>query len=93
MQWRQATQADRDGTGDHRYLVDIMPGDIAHQATNDGDALIRIGKRGWYWMIIDTQAPPRKKGEPYWLMMEEADAREDAIGAALEALAKLRTAK
>ena len=89
MNWHEPTQDEVDGCGDHRWLVDIQPDDIPHQATRDGDALIRIQRRGWSWLVKDTQKRDKKDTSPSYHMGWN-DTREAAIGDAFAKLAELR---
>ena len=85
--WHEPTKEEIEGNGDFRYLIDIMPDQVPHQASRDGDALIRVSKHGWSWGILDVgQSPPKYIGEVGY-----ADDRWIAIAQAKDALAKLRS--
>lgn len=84
MNWHAPTEEEIAGLGDHVYLVDISPDTIPHQAMTDGDALFRVMKPGWSWIVKDLRRP-----NP-WLDSGECDTKEAAIGDAQAALARLR---
>lgn len=87
MNWREPTPDDIAGKGDYRYIIDIIPDHVPHQATTDGDALIRVSNHGWAWQVLDVgQQPPK--------FLEEGGYATDrylAIAQAMEYLGKLRT--
>lgn len=90
MNWHQPTKEEINGEGDHRWLVDIQPDDIPYQVTRDGDALVRIQRPGWSWLIRDTEKRGKKGHAPYY-WTGVADTREAAIGEAFAKLAELRS--
>lgn len=86
MNWREPTADDIAGNGDYRYIIDITPGWVPHQATTDGDALIRIGQHGWDWTVLDFS------GKRYELVGSgNATDRYIAIGQAMDFLGSLRS--
>lgn len=91
MNWHEPTPEEVDGTGDQAFLVDIAPDEVPHQAATDGDALFRIAKPGWAWMIRRERLG-RKGNREGWRMMDSgvADTKEAAIGDAMAALGRLR---
>lgn len=89
MNWHEPTQEEIDGSGDNAFLVDITPDAIPHQVAQDGDALLRISRTGWSWILKDLRPRGRKEKRPY-LHMGWNDTREAAIGEVLAKLAELR---
>jgi hypothetical protein len=84
VNWHEPTEEEKDGTGDYNYLVDVMPDIVNHQAANDGDALLRIGKAGWTWII-------RSKRDHLSVVDNgEANTKEAALADAQAALGRLR---
>lgn len=88
MNWHATTEAEANGEGDYRYIIDVSPDIIPHQSGTDGDALIRIGRPGWSWIILDRQ--PGKKKSPIAAMGHE-EHRAAAIAMAVGALGELRS--
>lgn len=85
MNWHEPTEDEWEGKGDYKYIIDIIPDSTPHQAGVDEDTLIRIGKPGWSWGIIDV-SPPHTS----FIDMGYADTREAAIADAQARLARLR---
>lgn len=90
MNWHEPTQDEINGMGDFAWHVDIQPDSIPHQATQDGDALIRIQRPGWSWLIVNKQKRDKKDKSPIFYM-GVTDTREAAIGEAFAKLAELRS--
>lgn len=87
MNWHQPTKDEIDGHGDYRYIIDIMPDTGPHQATTDGDALVRVSQPGWSWQVLDLgQTPPRFVGDVGF-----ATNRSIAVAEAMEFLGSLRS--
>lgn len=92
MNWHEPTKDEVDGNGDWKFIVDIQPGDIPHQCGSDGDALFRIGRPGWNWMIRTFEYDKKKgrymRAAPF--ETGESETRPAAIADAQAALARLR---
>jgi hypothetical protein len=92
MNWHEPTQEETDGTGDCRFLVDIQPDIIPHQAATDGDALFRVSRPGWTWMIRVFEYDKKKNKHMRAAPFETGDSetKPAAIADAQAALARLR---
>lgn len=90
VNWHEPTADEIAGAGDYAFVVDISPGVIPHQAAQDGDALLLVGKPGWIWSIKEYRQNGKKR--TFHLHMGETDTKEAAIGQVQERLGKLRSA-
>jgi hypothetical protein len=89
--WHAPSQAEISGEGDYAFVIDIQPDVIPYQAGVDGDALIRVNRPGWSWVIVDKRKRERKeKARPYFYM-GTTESREAAIGEAMAQLGALRS--
>lgn len=89
MNWHELTQDEIDGLGDHEFLIDIQPDTVPHQGARDGNALIRIQRPGWSWIIVDKRGRGRKDKSPR-VHAGPADTREAALADAIAKLMELR---
>jgi hypothetical protein len=89
MNWHEPTDDENNGVGDWSFMIDIQPDIVPHQAGVDGDALIRIARPGWSWVVKDLR-PRDKKDKSSRLDIGHVDTREAAIGEVLAKLATLR---
>jgi hypothetical protein len=87
--WHAPTDDEINGVGDHIWLIDIQPDIVPYQACNDGNALIRVNRPGWSWIIADKRKKDRKDKSPYF-HTGSAETREAAIGDAMAKLGELR---
>lgn len=87
MNWRGPQDSDSQPTC--RYLVDVVPGVMPHQAAIDGDALVRVGRPAWAWTLKERREEKKRS----WYQILDTGIEEHraaAIAMAVEALGKLR---
>lgn len=91
MNWHQPTEEEINGDGDHRFLIDVIPDVVPHQAARDGDALVRIARPGWSWSILDrVKRKDKRANVDDWFIIGMEDTREAAIGAMFSKLSEIR---